>query len=93
MYRTGSSGRVSDEFFSSATKTSAQTADGDHEQQQLLPTHRPESHPPKKDKIRFRSAETAVHSIPLVLILCAAILWFCSAPVDMSDSIAARVKI
>ncbi|KAL3837858.1 hypothetical protein ACJIZ3_022449 [Penstemon smallii] len=32
----------------------------------------------KKEKARAKSAEDAVHLIPLVLILCAFILWFLS---------------
>ncbi|KAI3469024.1 hypothetical protein Pfo_025687 [Paulownia fortunei] len=74
MYRSGSSTRVSDEFFSHPSST----ATADTEQQ--LPTYNPESHLAKKEKIRLRSAETAVHIIPLLLILCAVILWFFSTP-------------
>ncbi|KAL0395209.1 UNVERIFIED_CONTAM: hypothetical protein Slati_4487100 [Sesamum latifolium] len=74
MYRSGSSTRVSDEF--SSHPSSAATTDAE----QLLPTFSPESHLAKKEKIRLRSAETAVHIIPLLLVLCAAILWFFSTP-------------
>ncbi|KAL2237968.1 UNVERIFIED_CONTAM: hypothetical protein Sindi_0988500 [Sesamum indicum] len=74
MYRSGSSTRVSDEFSSHPSSTAATDAE------QLLPTFSPESHLAKKEKIRLRSAETAVHVIPLLLVLCAAILWFFSTP-------------
>ncbi|CAH8384310.1 unnamed protein product [Eruca vesicaria subsp. sativa] len=43
--------------------------------QLFLPRYDPNSHPGKKDKSRFRSAENAIHFIPLILILCALILW------------------
>ncbi|KAG6414208.1 hypothetical protein SASPL_126926 [Salvia splendens] len=93
MYRSGSSTRVSDEFFSSP---SPPDADQQQQQQQLLPTYNPESHLAKKDRLRLRSAEAAVHLIPIMLIICAVILWFFSAPVDLAnkgDSIAVKVRI
>ncbi|ESQ52188.1 hypothetical protein EUTSA_v10017475mg [Eutrema salsugineum] len=46
----------------------------------LLPRYDPNSYPGKKDKSRLRSAENAIHFIPLVLILCAVILWMFSNP-------------
>ncbi|EYU19462.1 hypothetical protein ABFS82_01G104600 [Erythranthe guttata] len=88
MYRPVSSSRVSDEFFSN------QSPAADTEEQ--LPTYNPESHVAKKDKSRLRSAEAAVHIIPLLLILCAVILWFFSSPVEMvnkRDHIAGRLRI
>ncbi|KAL3499709.1 hypothetical protein ACH5RR_038802 [Cinchona calisaya] len=51
------------------------TSDLDH-----LPTYNPMSHVAKKEKYRFRSAENAVHLIPLLIVLCAIILWFFSSP-------------
>lgn len=77
MYRSGSSTRVSDEFFSSPSPPDAEQQ---QQQQQLLPTYNPESHLAKKDRLRLRSAEAAVHLIPIMLIICAVILWFFSAP-------------
>lgn len=76
MYRSGSSTRVSDEFFSNSL-SSAPASDAEEQQ---LPTFNPASHVAKKEKIRLRSAETAVHIIPLLLIFCAVILWFFSSP-------------
>ncbi|CAN1834813.1 hypothetical protein LINPERHAP1_LOCUS34207 [Linum perenne] len=46
----------------------------------LLPTYDPASHAAKKEKSRLRSAENAVHFIPLILIASAVILWFFSDP-------------
>ncbi|CAH8289036.1 unnamed protein product [Eruca vesicaria subsp. sativa] len=48
--------------------------------QLLLPRYDPNSYPGKKDKSRIRSAENAIHFIPLLLILCALILWLVSNP-------------
>ncbi|PIN04871.1 hypothetical protein CDL12_20090 [Handroanthus impetiginosus] len=90
MHRSGSSTRVSDEFFSHPSAT----AGSDSEPQ--LPTYNPESLVAKKEKIRLRSAETAVHIIPILLILCGVILWFFSAPVNMasrSDRMAVKVSV
>ncbi|KAJ4907048.1 hypothetical protein Rs2_10706 [Raphanus sativus] len=48
----------------------------------LLPRYDPNSYAGKKDKSRLRSAENAIHFIPLLLILCALILWLVSSPVQ-----------
>ncbi|XP_073007766.1 uncharacterized protein [Typha latifolia] len=45
-----------------------------------LPTYDPQSDVAKKEATRARFAESMVHVIPLVLILCAAVLWFFSYP-------------
>jgi ABC-type uncharacterized transport system permease subunit len=50
------------------------------EQQQHLPTYDPLSHVAKKELSRIRSAQKAVHLIPLLVLLCAIILWFFSSP-------------
>ncbi|XP_073007767.1 uncharacterized protein [Typha latifolia] len=60
-----------------------------------LPTYDPQSDVAKKEATRARFAESMVHVIPLVLILCAAVLWFFSYPVlDVGgkDDIIARIK-
>ncbi|KAG8374652.1 hypothetical protein BUALT_Bualt10G0018300 [Buddleja alternifolia] len=99
MYRSGSSTRVSDEllFFPQPSSTGTTASEDTAEQQQhRLPTYTPESHPAKKEKIRLRSAESAVHIIPLLLLLCAVVLWFFSTPVDITkkgDSVAGKVRI
>lgn len=95
MHRASSTTRVSDEFFSAGTNSAAVAAaamsspnpkptvaspatansDLDH-----LPTYNPLSHVAKKEKNRFRSAENVIHLIPLMLVLCAIILWLFSGP-------------
>ncbi|CAA0823104.1 Unknown protein [Striga hermonthica] len=83
MYRTSSSSRVFDELVSGTVKTPDSDLEQQQQQQkQQLPRHDSESELSKKDKNRLRSAEAAVHFIPLLLILCAAVLWFCSKPVE-----------
>ncbi|KAL0324493.1 UNVERIFIED_CONTAM: hypothetical protein Scaly_2416400 [Sesamum calycinum] len=86
MYRSGSSTRVSDEFSSHPSSTATTDAE------QLLPTFSPESHLAKKEKIRLRSAETAVHIIPLLLVLCAAILCGGYLEVQMASIVAATIS-
>jgi ABC-type uncharacterized transport system permease subunit len=54
----------------------------EHHQQQQLPTYDPLSHVAKKELSRIRSAQKAVHLIPLLVLLCAIILWFFSSPGD-----------
>ncbi|KAM3686905.1 hypothetical protein ACB098_10G037600 [Castanea mollissima] len=85
MHRSSSTSRVSSELFSSQSQTyssSSSSSDNDQqdEQEQLLPTYDPLSHVAKKQLSRLRSAQSAVHLIPLVLLLCAIILWFFSTP-------------
>lgn len=86
MYRSSSSGRVSDEFFphsaavptpafSSPNLKSPSTGASDE-----LPTYNPQSHVAKKERNRLRFAQNAVHLIPVVLVLSAIILWFFSSP-------------
>ncbi|KAF8027352.1 hypothetical protein BT93_E0299 [Corymbia citriodora subsp. variegata] len=45
-----------------------------------LPTCDPLSQAARKERSRLRSAENAVHAIPLLLVLCAFVLWFFSSP-------------
>ncbi|KAK7850810.1 hypothetical protein CFP56_043677 [Quercus suber] len=89
MHRSSSTSRVSSEFFSSQSQSQSQTysSSSDNDQQQeeeeqelLLPTYDPLSHVAQKQLSRLRSAQSAVHLIPLVLLLCAIILWFFSTP-------------
>lgn len=74
MYRSSSSTRVSEEFFfnSSPNLKSTETEE--------LPTFNPQSHVAKKERNRLRSAENAIHLIPLILLLSAIILWVFSSP-------------
>ncbi|KAF2315100.1 hypothetical protein GH714_038159 [Hevea brasiliensis] len=75
MQRSSSSSWVPDESFKD---TNTKYTDKD---QQQLPTYDPLSHVAKKERSRLRSAENAIHLIPLVLVLCAIILWIFSSPV------------
>ncbi|KAK9275274.1 hypothetical protein L1049_022536 [Liquidambar formosana] len=95
MHRSSSTSRVSDEFFNHSSSSPAPpvrpTSDADK-----LPTYNPDSHVAKKERSRLRSAENAIHLIPLVLVLCAIILWFFSKQavdiVNKGDSNVARIK-
>ncbi|CAK7356295.1 unnamed protein product [Dovyalis caffra] len=69
MQRSSSSSVVTEELFKNGN------TDKD---QQELPTYDPLSHVGKKERSRLRSAENAIHVIPLVLVLCAIVLWFFS---------------
>jgi len=71
MQRSPSSSIVTEELFNNTN------TDKDHQE---LPTYDPASHVAKKERSRLRSAENAIHVIPLVLALCAIVLWFFSTP-------------
>lgn len=86
MYRSGSTNRFSDDpysyYASSSPSSKVPTAlralsDGSNDQ---LPMYEPLSEVAKKEKLRARFAAKAVHAIPLVLLLCALILWIFSNP-------------
>ncbi|PIA30928.1 hypothetical protein AQUCO_05300033v1 [Aquilegia coerulea] len=76
---------------SSSSSSSSRILDNDE-----LPLYDPLSDFAKKERLRMKFAENAVHVIPLVLVLCAAILWFCSNPdldmVDRDGSLPGRVE-
>ncbi|AEC09140.1 hypothetical protein AtNW77_Chr2g0256531 [Arabidopsis thaliana] len=86
MRRSASASIVSDQLSANSPSPSPSppriktSADSD-DSHLLLPRYDPNSHPGKKNKSRFRSAENAIHFIPIVLILCAVILWMFSNPV------------
>ncbi|XP_074303770.1 uncharacterized protein LOC141638262 [Silene latifolia] len=100
MHRSSSNTRVADDFYKnssayySSSSSSSSPANVDGEVGGNLPMYNPTSHVAKKERSHIRSAENAVHLIPLVLLLCAVILWFFSNPVDvvskMPDTIVAR---
>ncbi|GMH09578.1 hypothetical protein Nepgr_011419 [Nepenthes gracilis] len=101
MHRSSSNTRVSDEFLKYSSSAPSQgsnrcsidNVNGSSSNQ--LPVYNPISPSAKKEKSRLRSAENAIHVIPLVLLLCAIILWFCSNPVDMvrkDDLVVARAE-
>ncbi|KAL3361997.1 hypothetical protein AABB24_014706 [Solanum stoloniferum] len=93
MYRSSSSSRVSEEFFFNSSPNLKSTISTETEE---LPTFNPQSHVAKKERSRLRSAENAIHLIPLILLFSAIILWVFSSPVTMvnkADSIVARLNI
>ncbi|XP_030533541.1 uncharacterized protein LOC115743083 [Rhodamnia argentea] len=58
----------------------SRTREGDDRRREQLPTCDPLSHAARKERSRLRSAENAVHAIPLLLVLCAFLLWLFSSP-------------
>ncbi|XP_043710126.1 uncharacterized protein LOC122659020 isoform X2 [Telopea speciosissima] len=98
MHRSSSTSRAAEEFFahlSSPLSSSKGSQGGRTSENSELPTYDPLSEAAKKEKSRIKFAENAIHVIPVVLVLCAIILWFFSNPVDMvhkDDSILARIK-
>ncbi|KAK9266516.1 hypothetical protein L1049_020779 [Liquidambar formosana] len=94
MYRSVSSNRVSEDYYTHASSPGLRPSlEGD---EAPLPLYDAVSEAPKKERSRIKFSENAVHLIPFVLFLCAIILWFLSNPdVDVrlkSDSIAARIE-
>ncbi|CAA7020363.1 unnamed protein product [Microthlaspi erraticum] len=88
MRRSASASIVSDQLSANSPSPSPsppriQSAADSEDLNLLLPRYDPNSHPGKKAKSRLRSAENAIHFIPLLLILCAVILWLFSNPVIM----------
>ncbi|CAN0842611.1 hypothetical protein LINGRAHAP2_LOCUS3632 [Linum grandiflorum] len=69
MQRSASTSRIS---------SSSSTAAAD--EFPILPTYDPTSHAARKEISRIRSAENAVHFIPVLLLASAVILWFFSDP-------------
>lgn len=88
MYRSASWNRFSDEYYSHSSPSPAPSSKPgqslrlsssfDHGNE--LPTNDPVAEMVKREKARVKFAETAVHVIPLVLLLCAVVLWFFSNP-------------
>ncbi|CAB4279444.1 unnamed protein product [Prunus armeniaca] len=87
MHRSASASRVSEDLVVTSSSTSPPpstfkpTTDDSSDQHLHLPTYDPLSHVAKRERRRIRSAENAIHIIPLLLVLCAIILWFFSNPV------------
>ncbi|KAH7537780.1 uncharacterized protein LOC107414051 [Ziziphus jujuba] len=102
MYRSASWSRVNDQdYYSQSSSPSSKGTAGLRMSSSFelssgeLPMYDQIAEMAKKEKARLKFAENAVHIIPLVLIICAFILWFFSSPeVDMMtrDSIAARIE-
>ncbi|CAF2122811.1 unnamed protein product [Brassica rapa] len=94
MRRSASASIVSDQLSAKAPSPSPSPpriqSDTDSEDVQLLlPRYDPNSYPGKKDKTRLRSAENAIHFIPLILIICALIL--CSSNDQTVNMVVERV--
>ncbi|XP_024026862.1 uncharacterized protein LOC112093165 [Morus notabilis] len=79
---------ISETTFSISTSAAAATFqppsltfDDDVDHHHLdLPTYNPLSAVAKRQQSRLRSAQNAIHLIPLLLLLCAIVLWFFSNP-------------
>ncbi|PKA51620.1 hypothetical protein AXF42_Ash002987 [Apostasia shenzhenica] len=93
MHRSGSTTRASDEYYLSTAQAAVgrSVMDIDH-----LPTYDPQSDIAKKEAARLKFAESMVHLIPLVIIICGMVLWLFSNPeielTSKDDSILARIK-
>ncbi|KAL3834694.1 hypothetical protein ACJIZ3_009430 [Penstemon smallii] len=104
MYRSASTNRVADDHFSYHSSSSLSPSSNSKaspalralslEASELPVNYEPLSEAAKKEKSRAKFAETAVHLIPLVLLLCAFILWFLSDPnIDVrGNAIAANIE-
>ncbi|KAK4844360.1 hypothetical protein QYF36_019259 [Acer negundo] len=55
-------------------------SDSDRWRDKELPTYDPLSHSAEKQRSRLMLAQNAIHVIPLVVLICAVILWFFSNP-------------
>lgn len=80
MYRSVSCSRVSDDMHTSqkpvsGVRTTSVSMDGTE-----LWAHDPIEEIAKKEKSRAKFAENSVHFIPIVLLLCAFVLWLFSNP-------------
>ncbi|XP_073315780.1 uncharacterized protein [Primulina huaijiensis] len=94
MYRSASTNRFSDDHFSyhsssPSSKVSAALRALSLEVSEL-PVYEPMSETAKKERVRAKFSESAVHVIPLVLLSCALILWVFSNP--EIDAIASKIE-
>lgn len=87
MHRSASWNRFSDDYFKHATSSSSQSPSGHRSSYSVfesnnnsLPTYDPIAELARREKARVRLAENVVHVIPLVLLVCAFILWIFSNP-------------
>lgn len=82
MYRSSSWSRVPDDDYSHAPPPMASTIlrMASYQSSEQPPSYDPVPEPSRKEKPRTKFSENAVHIIPFVLLLCAAILWFFSNP-------------
>ncbi|KAB1204124.1 GTP-binding protein YPTM2 [Morella rubra] len=101
MHRSASWSRVSDDSFKHGSSPSSKEHQSLHRQSHSLesnelPLYDPLAEFAKKEKARAKFAENAVHLIPVVLLLCFAILWFFSNTAadvgNKGDSVASRIE-
>ncbi|KAL3755945.1 hypothetical protein ACJRO7_002920 [Eucalyptus globulus] len=96
MYRSSSWNKTTDDDHMHAPPMASTILRMGSLQGSELPAYDPVLEMMRKEKTRNKLAENAVHIIPLVLLVCAAILWFLSNPVvdirSRGDSIAARIE-
>ncbi|XP_030468996.1 uncharacterized protein LOC115687531 isoform X1 [Syzygium oleosum] len=97
MYRSSSWNRVTDDDYMHAPPMASTILRMGSFQGDELPAYDPVSEMTRKEKTRNKLAENGVHIIPIVLLVCAAILWFFSNPEAVNvgsrgDSIAASIE-
>ncbi|KAL5975265.1 hypothetical protein ACLOJK_031944 [Asimina triloba] len=95
MHRSASTSRASDEFFVNVSPQIKASPGYKSAEIDQLPTYSPLSDVGKKETSRLKTAENAVHVIPLVLVVCGIILWFFSHPVvleNKTSSLVTRVE-
>ncbi|KAF7145697.1 hypothetical protein RHSIM_Rhsim04G0160200 [Rhododendron simsii] len=80
MHRSSSGSRVSDEYSDHPPSNQSFRSESATTAADQLPKYNPQSYVANKERSRLKSAETAVHLIPLLLVLCGIILWFFSTP-------------
>ncbi|KAL7605522.1 hypothetical protein Lser_V15G18944 [Lactuca serriola] len=78
MHRSSSSTRVSGDFSHHRVPLAENYRPGTDETGDELPTYNPRSYIATKKHNQIRSAEAAIHLIPLLLVICAMILWLFS---------------
>ncbi|KAJ8471366.1 hypothetical protein OPV22_025709 [Ensete ventricosum] len=79
MFRSSSASTMSDEHLLPAAAAAEKAAPRSLLEPDGLPSYDPHSDIGKKLVQRARLSENAVHVIPIVVVLCAIILWFFSA--------------
>lgn len=96
MHRSAGWNRFSDEYFKHATSSSSPSAAGHRSSYSMfdgngLPTYDPIADLAKRERARVKFAESAVHVIPFILLVCAVILWLFSHPGDVIIIIYRRI--
>ncbi|CAA2971451.1 unnamed protein product [Olea europaea subsp. europaea] len=103
MYRSTSTNRVTDDRYNYHLSSSPSSSKGSSPalralslEANELPVYEPLSEAAKKERARAKFAENAIHIIPIVLLLCAFVLWFLSNPdIDVpvkENAIAAKIE-